>query len=160
MSTPESAPSLQEASQRAYDYYVNLLHKGELKPEDQVQYLHLRDKEKAGEIQPSPEGRAITDEEALATLIAAKEGREATARYDLWLEQLMVEADKTPGNLTRIDVAIRRASVYYRAGFKEQAIADLTDTQEAASFDPEKTPELEQRIASFLERMRSNQEIA
>lgn len=159
MSTPESALSLQEASQRAYDYYVSLLHKGELKREDQAQYLHLRDKEKAGEIQPSPESRTITDDEALATLIAAQEGREATARYDLWLEQLMIEADKTPGNLTRLDAAIRRASVYYRAGFKEHAIADLTDTQEAASFDPDKTPELEQRIASLLDRMKANQEI-
>jgi hypothetical protein len=159
MNAPESTPSLHEAAQRAYDYYVGLLYKGELKPEDEAQYNHLREKEKAGEIQPSSERRVITDEEALATLVRAQEGQESTARFDLWIDQLQLETDKTPGGLGRIECAIRRASVYYRAGFKDKAIGDLEDTQRAALCEPEKPADLDQKIASLLDRMRADQSI-
>jgi hypothetical protein len=77
---------------------------------------------------PNIPERLIMDEEVVTVLKKGFDNPETQAIYNKWLDQL--EAGRTEHSLYDIEVSLRRAKVYFDAGFKNEAIADLEETLE------------------------------
>lgn len=101
--------------------------------------------------------RLIMDEEVVAALKNGLENPATNELYNKWLDQL--EADRTEDSLYDIKVSVRRAKVYYKARFPDQAIADLEETFLGAVGETGEGSELCMEIQSILGKMRKSEQI-
>ncbi len=110
---------------------------------------------------PSPESIRITDEQAIEALQNKDARPESQATFEKWLDQAQEEIDRiyeSEGSeaaaVASIKWAIKRATVYYRAGFTSVAIEDLTETCDAASSRLFDESGLHEEAVSLLERIK------
>ena len=109
--------------------------------------------------QPNTPERLITDKEMVEELkkTGGLDNVEVWNRFNDWLNQL--EAARTEDSFYDIQVSVRRAKVYYQAGFTEEAIADLEETLEGAIAEQGKDGALVIEISSLLETMEKSESI-
>ncbi len=77
---------------------------------------------------------------------------ETRKMYDAWYTGHEAEADRIGTNAARMQVAVRRAVVYYKAGYKSEAIADLVDTLDGVISMNEQHAEA-QRLAKYIQEL-------
>lgn len=108
---------------------------------------------------PKTPERLMVDQEVVIALKNGFDNPETQLIYNKWLDQL--EAERTEDSLYDIKVSIRRAKVYYKAGFRDEAIADLHETMEAAFNEKDGTErrELMVEITLLMDSMLNTEEI-
>lgn len=79
------------------------------------------------------EGSPVSDE-AMIELLREKSftDPETKQAYEDWYASHEAEADRIGTNIARIQCAVRRARVYYKAGYVSEATADLEETFDGA----------------------------
>lgn len=118
---------------------------------------------------PFTEQVKITEEQVVKALKEAKEYKnykENWALFNEWFDQTRLEIDiayesEGPESCSEkaIELAARRAVVYYKAGYKEAAIEDLEGTENASVYTPSKDPDLNKRIQTLLKKMKTGEDL-
>jgi hypothetical protein len=113
------------------------------------------------ESSPTPEPVKITDEQVIEALRAGPykpETQEALKDWCIALEKELDAVYESAGSgkaaMASIALGMRRATVYYKAGYTHEAVADLEETVDAASSNFFKGTEFEKMSIALLERMK------
>ena len=85
------------------------------------------------ESQPKFEGQESseqipTDEQVIKALEVGFDNPETMELYNRWYDAQQREADRIGTNLARMNCAVNRAVVYYKAGYINEAVTDLIET--------------------------------
>jgi hypothetical protein len=112
----------------------------------------------------SQESGSITDEQAIESLRNKHTSTESKEIIDKWLDQAQKEIDtiyesegSEAATFASINWAIRRATVYYKAGFASEAIDDLTETCDAVNSTLFDGSGLREQVVSLLESIKAGQ---
>ncbi len=107
--------------------------------------------------QPNTPERLVEDNEVILVLRKGLDNPETQELFNKWLDHL--EAQRTEDTLYDIEVSVRRAKVYYQAGFVEEALADLYETLDGAQGEGEKGEKIREEIEILLGKMERGEDL-